>query len=202
LADRLEPFRLTGNRARARIVGVDILSLVTYITAWPDVTSCQATFMENKHHTIANGLKKNAMKCKLIKTRESQREGSRSLFFDYIKNNLDNYSLREFQDVDSCSEFELVTDIATKTAIDASSYTAMQCNPHIMRGLQDIIPGCRMNIEMTPAGGGKKVCMSLQQIVPQEHPMKISAGNIVCLNIRAHVVAKVAEYVGGGANGM
>ncbi len=55
--------------------------------------SCQATFMENKRHTIANGLKKNAMKCKPIKTCESQREGGRSLFFDYIKNNLDNYSV-------------------------------------------------------------------------------------------------------------
>jgi hypothetical protein len=48
--------------------------------------SCQATFMENKHHTIANGLKKNAKKCKPIETRESRREGSRLLFFDYVKN--------------------------------------------------------------------------------------------------------------------
>jgi hypothetical protein len=119
--------------------------------------------VENKCHTIANGLKKNAMKCKPIETHESQREGGCSLFFDYVKNNLDNYSIQEFQDVDSRSEFKLVTDIATKTAIDASSHTAMQCNPHIMRGLQDIIPGRRMNIEMTPAGGGKKVCMPLQQ---------------------------------------
>jgi hypothetical protein len=39
------------------------------------------------------------------------------------------------------------------------------------------------------------------KVVPNEHPMKISAGDIVRLNIRAHVVAKVAEYVGGGANG-
>ncbi len=39
------------------------------------------------------------------------------------------------------------------------------------------------------------------KVVPNEHPMEISAGDIVCLNIRAHLVAKVAEYVGGGANG-
>ena len=120
--------------------------------------------MENKHHAIANGLKTNAMKCtKPIKSRESQREGGRSLFFDYIKTNLDNNSVREFQDVNSRSEFELVTDIATKTAIDVSSNTALQCNPFVMRGLQEIIPGCRLNVEMAPAGGGKKVSISIQQ---------------------------------------
>jgi hypothetical protein len=118
--------------------------------------SCQCTFVENKRHTIANGLKKNGMKNKPIETQESQREGGRLLFFEYVRNNLDNYSVREFQDVDSRSEFEVVTDIATKTAIDISSHTAMQCNPNVMRGLQEIIPGRRMNIEMrTLAGGGK-----------------------------------------------
>jgi hypothetical protein len=44
--------------------------------------SCQATFKENKRHTIANGLKKNAVKSKPIKTRKSQREGGRSVFFN------------------------------------------------------------------------------------------------------------------------
>jgi hypothetical protein len=39
------------------------------------------------------------------------------------------------------------------------------------------------------------------KVVPNEHPMEIGAGDIVHLNIRAHIVAKVAEYVGGGANG-
>jgi len=40
----------------------------------------------------------------------------------------------------------------------------MQCNPNVMRGLQEIIPGRRTNIEMrTLAGGGKKVSMSIQQ---------------------------------------
>jgi hypothetical protein len=39
------------------------------------------------------------------------------------------------------------------------------------------------------------------KVVPNEHPIEISAGDIVYLNIRAHVVTKVAEYVGGGANG-
>ena len=126
---------------------------------------CQCTFVENKRHTIANGLKKNEMKKnKPVETRESQREGGRSLFFDYVKNNLDNYSVREFQDVDSRSEYEVITDITTRTAIDVSSHTAMQCNPNVMRGLQEIIPGRRTNIEMrTLAGGGKKVSMSIQQ---------------------------------------
>ena len=35
---RPEPFRQTGNGPRTSIVGVDLLSLVTYITAWPDAT--------------------------------------------------------------------------------------------------------------------------------------------------------------------
>ena len=39
------------------------------------------------------------------------------------------------------------------------------------------------------------------KVVPNEHPMEIGAGDIVRLNIHANVVAKVAEYVGGGANG-
>jgi hypothetical protein len=37
-ADRLELFRQTGNRERTTIVGVDLLNLITYITAWPDAT--------------------------------------------------------------------------------------------------------------------------------------------------------------------
>jgi hypothetical protein len=125
--------------------------------------NCQATFNENKCHTIANGLKKNAENSKSIETRKSQRGGGCSLFFDYVKNNLDNYSVQEFQNVDSCSEFKIVTNIATKTAIDASNNTAMQCNPYIMWGLQEIIPCHWMNIQMTPPGGAKKVSMSLQQ---------------------------------------
>ena len=80
--------------------------------------SCQCTFVENKRHTIANGLKKNTDKNKPIEARESHREGGCSLFFDYVRNNLDNYSVREFQDVDSRSEFEIVNNIATKTAIE------------------------------------------------------------------------------------
>ena len=33
-----EPYRQTGNRPRTTVVGVDLLNLVTYITAWPDAT--------------------------------------------------------------------------------------------------------------------------------------------------------------------
>ena len=54
----------------------------------------------------------------------------------------------------------------------------------------------------TPCHFVMDVCAVMRgEVVPDEHPMKISAGNIVRLNICAHVVAKVAEYVGGGANG-
>ena len=35
---RLEPYRQTGNRPRTTVVGVDLLNLVTYITAWPYAT--------------------------------------------------------------------------------------------------------------------------------------------------------------------
>ena len=126
--------------------------------------SCQCTFVENKHHTIANGLKKNAMKYKPIESHESQRKGGCLLFFDYVRNNIDNYSVQEFQDVNSHSKFELVNDITTKTAIDTSTHTAMQCDPNVMRGLQEIIPGRQTNIEMrTLAGDGKKASISIQQ---------------------------------------
>ena len=38
-----------GNRERATIVGVDLLSLVTYITAWPDATLDEmAVFIYNE----------------------------------------------------------------------------------------------------------------------------------------------------------
>jgi len=40
----------------------------------------------------------------------------------------------------------------------------MQCDPNVMRGLQEIIPGCRTNIEMrTLAGDEKKVSISIKQ---------------------------------------
>ena len=48
-ADRLEPFRQTGNTERTKIVGADLLSLVTYITAWPDATLDEmAVFIYNE----------------------------------------------------------------------------------------------------------------------------------------------------------
>ena len=39
------------------------------------------------------------------------------------------------------------------------------------------------------------------EVVPNENPMRIRAGDIVQFNIRADMVAEVTEYVGGGANG-
>ena len=63
-ADRLWPFRQTGNRERTTIVGVDLLSLVTYITAWPDATlNKMVVFIYNKggglysHQAISNRLR-------------------------------------------------------------------------------------------------------------------------------------------------
>jgi hypothetical protein len=41
--------------------------------------------------------------------------------------------------------------------------TALQCNPNVMRGLQDIIPHRRTNIKITSAAGDKMVSMSYQQ---------------------------------------
>ena len=52
------------------------------------------------------------------------------------------------------------------------------------------------------AGTGT-VCVSAvmcSQIIPYEYTMEISARNSVCLNIRAHVVTEITEYIGGGTN--
>jgi hypothetical protein len=46
---RPELFCQTGNEPRTSIVGVDLLNLVTYITAWPDSTHDEmAAFIFNK----------------------------------------------------------------------------------------------------------------------------------------------------------
>ena len=56
--------------------------------------SCQATFEESKRNQILNALRRNAEKAKKpIKTAESKREGSRSLYHYYVKNKLDNYAV-------------------------------------------------------------------------------------------------------------
>ena len=48
-ADCLEPFRQSSNREMATIVGVDLLRLVTCITAWPDATlDKMVVFIYNK----------------------------------------------------------------------------------------------------------------------------------------------------------
>jgi hypothetical protein len=129
--------------------------------------SCQVTFDECKCQTIANGVARNAAnksnKNNPIETRESQWEVGRSIFFDYIKLTIQNYSVQDIQDVDHRSDREIVTNIATKTVINVATSTTLQCNPHVMRGLQDIILHCRMNVKITPAAGDKKVSMSYQQ---------------------------------------
>ena len=46
---RPEPFCQTGNGSRTSIIGADLLSLVTYITAWPDATLDEmAAFIYNE----------------------------------------------------------------------------------------------------------------------------------------------------------
>jgi len=42
--------------------------------------------------------------------------------------------------------------------------------------------------------------VDIRAVMRSKVPIEISAGDIVRLNIRAYVVTKVAEYVGGGAN--
>jgi hypothetical protein len=125
--------------------------------------SCQATFKESKRNQISNALRKNAEKgSKPIKRAESKREGGRSLYCDYVKNKLDNYAVRAFQQVDYRSKDEIVQDVFTKTSIDALHDTSLQSTPYVMRGLQGIIPRCRSNVEVTPAiAGGTKVSMSI-----------------------------------------
>ena len=51
-ADRLELFRQTGNRERTTIVGVDILNLVTYITAWPDATLDKMAVLSRRQRSL------------------------------------------------------------------------------------------------------------------------------------------------------
>jgi hypothetical protein len=47
--------------------------------------------------------------------------------------------------------------------MNVATSTALQCNPHVMCGLQDFIPRRRTNVKITPAAGDKMVSMSYQQ---------------------------------------
>ena len=47
--ERLIPFRMTGNRQRSQIVGVDLLNLTIFILAWPEATIDEmATYVYNE----------------------------------------------------------------------------------------------------------------------------------------------------------
>ncbi len=92
-------------------------------------------------------------------------KGGCSLYFNYVKNALDNTSIHEFQEVDYRSEDEQATDVITMTAIDVSGSSNFQADPHVMRGLQELIPGHRTNVTIT--NGGKKVSMLLVQVRKQ-----------------------------------
>jgi hypothetical protein len=40
-----------------------------------------------------------------------------------------------------------------------------------------------------------------RRIIPNQNPMKVSARDIVCLNIPADIVAEVTKYIGCGSSG-
>ncbi len=102
-------------------------------------------------------------KGKPIKMAKLKREGGRLLFFDYVENNLDNYSIQEFQQVDSRSKNKVIQDVFTNTSINVLHNSSVQCNPNVMQGLQGIILGPHTNVEVNPVAGGKKVSTSIQQ---------------------------------------
>jgi hypothetical protein len=58
---------------------------------------------------------------------------------------------------------EHIQDISTMAVSDRMNGIYLQSNPHVIPGLQRIIPGCRINIKMTPAAGKRKVSMSIAQ---------------------------------------
>jgi hypothetical protein len=124
---------------------------------------CQVTFEESRRNQISNALTKNTEKTKPIETLESQREGGRSLFFNYVKTSLVNNSVRELQQVDYRSKNEIIQDVFTQTSIEVSHNIPMQCSPKVMRGLQEIIRGRRTNVNVKPTAGGSKTSMSIQQ---------------------------------------
>ena len=82
-----------------------------------------------------------------------------------LKSNLHDNSIREYQGFDSRSNDNVSNDILITTAKnDIYLNESLQSDAHVMRGLQDIIPGRRTTVSVTPAGGGNKVNVSLQQL--------------------------------------
>ena len=125
--------------------------------------NCQATFHKNKRHAIANGFVKSA-KHQTSETLKSLNKGGCLLYFNYVKNALDNNSVREFhelQDVDYRSEDEQASDAITTTAINVLGSSCLQADLYVMCGLQDLIPGRRTDV--TISDGGKNVNILLTQ---------------------------------------
>ena len=82
-----------------------------------------------------------------------------------LKSNLHDNSIREYQGFDSRSNDNVSNDILITTAKnDIYLNESLQSDAHVMRGLQDIIPGRRTTVSVTPAGSGNKVNVSLQQL--------------------------------------
>ncbi len=124
--------------------------------------ACQATFEKSKRYQISNGIKKKMEKSKPIESHESKSKGDLSLFFDYVKNSLDNHSVQEFQQINLRSEMELAQDISMCAANNILNEVQLQANPHVMCGLNGNILGRWMNIEMFDAGE-RKVSISIAQ---------------------------------------
>ena len=79
---------------------------------------CAFDVEESKRYQISSALCMNEGKgTKTIKMAESKWEGGCSLYYDYVKNKLDNYAVQAFQQVDSHSEDEIIQVIITKKSI-------------------------------------------------------------------------------------
>jgi hypothetical protein len=98
--------------------------------------NCQATFNEDKQHTITKSLFKNSMQGEKVSSKfcKSKNKEGCSLFFNFVKSSLHNNSVREFQWFDSHSENKMVSDVLTKTAVIVATNSDIQANAHVMRG--------------------------------------------------------------------
>ncbi len=117
---------------------------------------CQVTFDESRRYTISNAIMSEVQTASR-ETQELLDKGGCTLFFNYIKNTLNNNIVCKQQSADSCSRVDVLMDTATKTAIEVLHDDDIHANPHVKCGLQGIIPGCRNMVSIHT--NGKKVSM-------------------------------------------
>jgi hypothetical protein len=93
-------------------------------------------FNESRGYTISNAIM-SKVKTTSCETQELLDEGGPTLFFNYIKNSLNNNILivYERQSADSHSSIDVLMDTATKTAIEMLHDNDIHTNPHVWRGL-------------------------------------------------------------------